>query len=194
MFGAPDAVLLPCATRRFFRVAMKHIVSMYPALAHPAPPIAPAPHPPGRFYVGAPTADVVCDGHFDPVAEFASGARGFRLRAPSVDGAGLVPVRGEGDCLAPILRDGDICFFDPTLPARDGDIVLVAYRADDARQAFGDNWGGHLLFTKLLRHVFGHALLLTAEGAGPLTPRQTILGVCRRIERDGKSLYTEHLQ
>lgn len=173
---------------------IEHIVHRFPALANPAQPIPPAPHPPGRYYVGAASPGVECDGHFDPPAEFALGARGFRLRAPSVDGAGLVPVLGEGDCLAPLVRDGDVLYFDPALAAEDGDVVLVAYRADDARQAFGDNWGGHLLFTKLLRHVFGHALLVTAEGAGPLTPRQTILGTCRRIERNGRALYTESTQ
>src|SRR5690606_15571368 len=130
---------------------------------------------------------------FDPVAEFALAARTFRLRAPS-DDAGLVPVIGEGDCLAPLVLDGDVLHFDPAIPAEDGDLVLVLYQPDDARQSFGANWQGHVLLTKVLRHAFGHSLLVTATGAGPLTTKQTILGVCRRIERNGVALYTESTQ
>src|SRR5690606_1329907 len=73
--------LAPNGGQPFFEALMiEHIVERWPALANPATPIPPPPYPAGRYYVGAPTADVQCDAFFDPVAEFARAARGFRLR------------------------------------------------------------------------------------------------------------------
>ncbi|MDF2435258.1 MAG: Peptidase S24-like [Mucilaginibacter sp.] len=38
---------------------------------------------------------------------------------------GLFGVRGQGDCLAPEIPDGTLCWFDRMLPARTGDLAAI---------------------------------------------------------------------
>lgn len=47
-----------------------------------------------------------------------------RLHVCATADAVIGPIRAVGSCLAPLHTPGDEMFFDPTLPARHGDVVL----------------------------------------------------------------------
>lgn len=50
------------------------------------------------------------------------------LRKPN-DPASLVgPLHAIGNCLWPLRSEGDVLYFDPTVPAQHGDIVLIQYQ------------------------------------------------------------------
>jgi hypothetical protein len=132
------------------------------------------------IYIGPASAVTPGTPVFDPEAEFA--AFEFRLRVPAANGEGLLRVQAEGDCLAPHLRDGDTLFFDPMLPAKDADFVLTWWPPHELAQAYSRPVLPML--TKWLRIVEGYPLLLCRDGARPLRDQQ-ILGVLRRIERQG---------
>jgi hypothetical protein len=115
---------------------------------------------------------------FDPAAQFA--AFDGRLRVPAQSTDGLLRVIGEGVCLEPHIRDGDVLHFDATLAPEDGDFVLTFWPPHELAAAYSRPVLP--LLTKWYRVVEGYPLLLCHDGARPLQD-QTILGVLRRIER-----------
>jgi hypothetical protein len=166
------------------------LCEMWPALRNPAPPV-PGPKPPNGVAQ-----------HFRVATEFAALAdrvarEGLKLRVPAQSTAGLVgPIGGRGNCLAPIL-DGHRVWIDPTLPAQDGDFVLVRFAEETRRlmverckgrpgwrEEYGDG-AEHAL--KLLLWRCGQFWLVTNESALPLDgsayfgPPSQILGVVRRV-------------
>ncbi len=129
----------------------------FPAIRTPAVPL-----PAGPGHVARP-----CLTLFDELRD--QHARGeYRLRAPAASPDGLAgPIRAQGYCLAPVFLDGYMTWYDPAMPAADGDIVLCeadpefiregvrCYRELDAfREAY---MSGPLpnLMTKQLRHLNG---------------------------------------
>ncbi len=126
----------------------------------------------------------------------------YRLRAPTATTAGLVPFRGRGDCLVPLLHE-DIVWIDPTMPAEDGDLVIVQWHPDTLRKiiercrdkpewvaTYGENPGD--IATKWLRRNGNDYLLVCRQSLLPLSAspfwggENRILGVVRYIERNGR--------
>lgn len=115
---------------------------------------------------------------------------GFRLRAPAESTAGLVgPFRGVGDCLAPLLTT-ETLWIDPSMPAEEGDLVIVRWHADTLAgiiERTGQTEAGPFA-TKWLRAFGGQYWLVTATSMIPLGPSHwgsgaDIVGVVRYIER-----------
>lgn len=128
----------------------------------------------------------------DVWAEFADLAlRGeWHLRAPAATVEGLAgPFHGYGDCLAPVFIEGHLDWYDPMLPAQDGDIVLVKWDARELQGIYkrGSNKPEWLtkypepwpIATKLLKELGGEYWLVTNQSMIRLG-RNKILGVLRR--------------
>src|SRR5262249_22143203 len=116
------------------------------------------------------------------------------------------PVAAQGDCLAPlfpaIAAAPRTLWFDPTLPAVDGDYVVVqpseacmtrmlarfhysepSTALDAARERFAPRGVANNLKGKLLRmSADGRAWITNKDVAMPLETYGTILGVVRKIE------------
>jgi hypothetical protein len=125
----------------------------------------------------------------------------YRLRAPASSAKGLYgPFRAQGTCLVPLSHDGDMHWVDPQMQPQTDDIVLVEWHPDVlagivergiARghgflEMYGDN--PPPIACKLLTTCGGEYYLATNESVLALEPNR-ILGVVRRIERNGISLY-----
>jgi hypothetical protein len=131
---------------------------------------------------------------------------GYTPRMPAESLGGLIPANGHGYCLAPVITNGARMWFDSSLEAEPGDIVLAEFhptvidrilreRADDAefQQQYGDRAKRGELgrVIKLLAEYRGRRYLVTHDsltpldggqfGAGPPLGPSKILGVLRNI-------------
>jgi hypothetical protein len=148
-------------------------------------------------------------GSFDPRNPEAElrllAANGWQLRAPAASTAGLVPVTVTGDCLAPLspllATSPRLVWFDPTLPALDGDYVIAEPSAAcmerifaqfqhsrptaqvrAARERFAPNGVANNLKGKILRcDKDGRTWITNKDVALPLATYGTVLGVVRKI-------------
>jgi hypothetical protein len=130
---------------------------------------------------------------------------GYRPRCPAESVAGLEPANGNGYCMAPIFEHGCRMWFDASMQAEDGDVVLaefhstvvdriLAERANDAefQKTYGDKRDQLGRAIKLLAYFRGVPFLVTVDsltplnggqyGAGPPLGPSKILGVLRRFE------------
>jgi hypothetical protein len=158
---------------------MRQIFERFPLLKNATSPRA-LPRVDGSWVINARSA----------FAELA--ASGLKLRCPAESPAGLAgPFRGVGSCLEPLCGEGDLRWFDPSLPAQDGDMVLVEMTPETLqgivdRGASDSNWlamYGHTpnpLVVKILRAIGNEYHLLTNGSLLPLGDNR-ILGVCRYI-------------
>jgi hypothetical protein len=167
----------------------ERIAELFPTLRDAVPPV-PIERQNGKFRFAAREV-------FD---DFAARVERGEWTLPPADPRTLVgPFRAVGACLAPVGCNGSLYWFDPTIPARDDDIVLVRWdpRTLEALirrcrhrpewvATYGERPGP--IATKLLKAFAGRYWLVTNESMMPLG-RNQILGVMRRAERDGRELY-----
>jgi hypothetical protein len=181
--------------------AAERVFAYWPQLRDAKQP-APIPFPKGRtssrFNVGEEWAQVV--------QQMERGE--WRLREPVANPAGLVgPLRGVGNCLAPLLPGGEYQWIDPTCEPMDGDLVLVEWgpqtlakliernrHNEDWVRTYGINPGP--IATKLLKKSGLNWWLVTRESMMPLGPHSylapdgsRVCGVVRYLERDGAPIY-----
>lgn len=168
----------------------QHVLRLFPALANPVPP-APVPKSPGgqqSFSVSA---------FWEDFAKRAASGQ-WSLRA-TCDAERLVgPFRGNGSCLEPVFPGGELQWVDPTLPARDGDIVLVKLDALELQRIHergrrNPEWAAtysepNPLATKLLKAFAGNYWLCT-NGSMFELGNNRILGVVRKALIDGRPAY-----
>lgn len=170
----------------------QRILSLFPMLANPVPP-APVPRAADgqqhRFN---------CAEFWAEFAERAAWGE-WTLRAPSNDFERLAgPFRGHGACLDPVFREGVIHYYDPLLPAQDGDIVLVKLDALELQRIFERNrhkpeWMAmygvpNPVCTKLLK-AFGREYWLVTNDSMFELGKNKILGVLRYTLRNGEPAY-----
>ena len=90
------------------------------------------------------------------------------------DAAAVIgPVRLDGWCLHPLRTDGGEAFFDPTLPAQHGDIVLFQFDPDVSAASSANELR---FMSKMLVEFAGEYWLAFREGMFPLGDIR-ILGV-----------------
>jgi hypothetical protein len=167
----------------------ERIAELFPTLRDAVPPV-PIERQNGKFRFAAREV-------FD---DFAARVERGEWTLPPADPRTLVgPFRAVGACLAPVGCNGSLYWFDPTIPARDDDIVLVRWdpRTLEALirrcrhrpewvATYGERPGP--IATKLLKAFGGQYWLVTNESTLPLG-RNRILGVLRRAEHDGQELH-----
>lgn len=126
----------------------------------------------------------------------------FRLRCPATSPAGLLgPFAGEGNCLAPVFHHGrNLKWFDPTIPAADGDFVLVElsqrligelWERNSHKPGFLETYGARpakVYATKWLRHFRGQLYIFEHDKGVPLWDNK-ILGVLTYVVQDGAPVY-----
>jgi hypothetical protein len=130
----------------------------------------------------------------------------FRLRAPAASTEGLAgPYHGVGTCLAPVLLDGDLGWYDSTLEPVDGDFVLVRWSPERLREIVDRNrhkpeWVQMYgedppdIAGKWLRTFAREFWTVCNESMMPLSARSwapgttEILGVLRYVIRNGKPI------
>lgn len=61
-----------------------------------------------------------------------STVRNYQMRRVGDTSAVFGPMQARGWCLNPLVVDGDLMWFDPTLPARAGDIVIFQTPRDES--------------------------------------------------------------
>ena len=151
---------------------------------------------------------------YTPAAVFADLVRQvetgtFWLRSPTESTRGLVPFRGMGSCLSPILNN-EIIWIDPSLEPADGDFVVVLLDPDELARiierhrddaewlaTYGPNPGP--IVTKLLKASGSDWFLQDRTSAFRLNgwrgePRSNrVLGVVRKVSRDGDDIYGSQL-
>lgn len=135
----------------------------------------------------------------------------FSLRCPAESPEALIgPFIGQGACLEPLMPEGStlLRWYDPHLPADDGDVVLTAldwkalYRAVEAARKNNPGWIAMYseqpgpFAVKILRHIEGkHMLLANTSSVWLRGPGKhgfylnRILGTLRYILIDGKPAY-----
>jgi hypothetical protein len=124
----------------------------------------------------------------------------YRLRSPARTTEGLSgPFRGKGGCLEPLACDGDEIWIDPKMQAQAGDFVLIELQVDvlagiyergARKDGFLDMYGEKPspIAGKVLTNCGHEYVLATNESLIELEPNR-VLGVVRRIERNGVALY-----
>lgn len=149
-----------------------------------------------RCFVGssdapeAKRADLV----FDPEVELERSLAAWQPRA-APPGYRLLPIVVDGACLEPLVPDGAVGWFDPRLPADDGDVVLLLWFADDLPAGHPErreDESGQVLI-KLLRHCAGRRLLVARDtrldGSParvlPLGASSRVIGMLREVRADG---------
>jgi hypothetical protein len=180
-------------------------------------PAAPAPWCAGTFRLPDPRGCSAEQFYGATESLFAEAARTFKLRAPTKE-TSLIPIIAVGDSMPGIAEHGDICYFDPHLPAQDGDLVLahitdsclrtfhemVAKGDETARATYCRNYvrEGRQSNTmiKLLRHgADGRLYLQYIDGAFAIKPGHPfyghrILGVCRHIQRQRRGSFLSRIR
>jgi hypothetical protein len=169
------------------------ILSTFPQLAHAVQPPRLIPRD-GTF-------------HLNPAEEFASLSRQvaageYRLRNPAADFDGLIGTfRGIGDCLLPVFHPGDMKWIDPHAEPADGDFVIVQWDPDELagiieRGSSDPAWVAQYgmepapIAAKLLKSVNADWWLIERE-TGLELGKNRILGVVRKVLRDGLPLYEQ---
>jgi hypothetical protein len=99
------------------------------------------------------------------------------------------PFHMYGECLDPYMRSGELHWYDPTIPARDGDIVLVQWAPEVLEDMYARNAGDAAwmrqygepapVATKIYKTVGRNQWLLTRKSMLPLGANR-ILGVLRK--------------
>jgi hypothetical protein len=107
---------------------------------------------------------------------WADQVRNFTMRSAN-DPAAVFAMTGRGWCLFPLVDDGDVLHYDPTLRARCGDIVLFEPRPEPG------NIAPLFRFQSKILTVFGGEYWLSfRDGMFPLADTK-ILGVAVRHSR-----------
>lgn len=106
------------------------------------------------------------------------------------------PFRFYGGCLAPFTQEGELHWYDPALPARDGDVVLVQWAPEVLEDMYARNAGDAEwmrrygepapIATKVYKTVGSSQYLLTRKSALPLGENR-ILGVLRKRVQTAES-------
>jgi hypothetical protein len=135
----------------------------------------------------------------------------FRLRAPAASTRHLCgPIVGHGPCLDPVFLSGDVYWIDPTMPAEDGDFVILQWdaaklagivergsRKPEWLAEYGPNPSD--IASKWLRRFGNEYLTVTRRSSMPLGASpfwggaDRILGVVRYVERQGRPIYCSGL-
>lgn len=111
------------------------------------------------------------------------------------DDANLIgPFHMYGECLDPFIRSGELHWYDPTLPARDGDVVLVQWDPTVLEDMYARNSGDATwmtqygepapIATKIYKTVGPNQWLLTRKSMSALGANK-ILGVLRKRVVEG---------
>lgn len=153
------------------------LVVRWPQLANPAPPEPPSSDCTVERLVAAECFE-------EPV----------RLRCPAESLEGLVgPIIGNGPCMEPHFPSGSGFWIDPTLRARDGDLVAVWFSEAEMLRVVERNkdrpgWletytdTPHRLAIKLLKQLGDEYYLVSSAGLFPMNPdHHRILGVVRAV-------------
>jgi hypothetical protein len=140
-------------------------------------------------------------------SEFAAIAETFKLRDPSTAVGRMIVGTGKGVCLEPLLPERARIWFDPTVEAQDGDLVLIRYtdqwvqRLFEAAASASPEWrtawresdlvDGELprFACKVLRIVNGAQWVLWKDAAIPLRGKHvvgSVVAVARHAELDGR--------
>lgn len=90
------------------------------------------------------------------------------------DSTAVIPVTARGTCLYPLRTDGDAMYFDPTIPAQHGDIVLFQFIDDDSNRT--DDINALHFMSKMLVEFADEYFLAFRDGMFPLGDIR-ILGV-----------------
>lgn len=183
-----DAAFAADQQRQFDR-----ITQIFPRLLEAVPPAAPPPRQNGTFRF---SSEAVWS---ELVASVERGEPLLRapVSAPTATMEG--PFRAYGDCLDPVLaEDRGLDWYDPNLPAQDGDIVLVKWdplvlqeiceRGADKPEWLAQYPNPGPIATKLLKAFQGEYWLVTNSSMLRLG-KNKILGVLRYSQQDGSRLF-----